>query len=175
MAQNLVTKYAPMIDERFSAASITDRAVNKDYDFVGAKTVKVFSASTVAMNDYARSGANRYGSPAELDNSIQELTMGKDRAFTFTVDRANEEESGGSLNAGAALRRQQDEVIVPEIDKYRLVRMTAGAGHIELGGYTGDTKPYERILNANQYLDERTCRETGAVCYVTSCIRSKLR
>jgi N4-gp56 family major capsid protein len=175
MAQNLVTKYSPMIDERFAAASITEAAINKDFDFVGAKTVKVFSASTVAMSDYARSGSARYGTPGELDNSVQEMTMGKDRAFTFTVDKANDEESGGSLNAGKALRRQQDEVITPEIDKYRLTRMTAGAGHVELGAYTGDTKPYERILNAQQYLDERSVPRPGRICYVTGAFRTKLR
>lgn len=175
MAQNLVEKYSQIIDERFTKTSITENAVNHDYDFVGAKTVKVFSTATAPMGDYQRTGANRYGSPAELDNTVQELTMGRDRAFTYTVDKANDEESGGSLNAGKALARQQDEVIVPEVDKYRLTRMAAFAGHVELGDYTGSVKPYERILNANQYLDDRNVPRQGRVFYVTGAFRSKLR
>lgn len=177
MAQNLVEKYSALIDERFSKTSITENAVNHDYDFVGAKTVKVFSTATAPMVDYQRTGSARYGSPAELDNTIQEMTMGRDRAFTFSVDRANDEESGGSLNAGKALARQQQEVIAPEIDKYRLTRMTAFAGHIELGGYTGDNipKPYERVLNAQQYLDDRKVPRQGRVLYVTGAFRTKLR
>ena len=43
MAINYAVKHAPQIDERFSAASITEPAVNKDYDFIGAKTVVVHS------------------------------------------------------------------------------------------------------------------------------------
>lgn len=175
MAQNLVTKYSDIIDERFSAQSLTEAAVNHDYDFVGAQTVKVFSTATAQMCDYQRTGANRYGTPAELDNTAQEMTMARDRAFTFTVDRANDDESGGSLNAGLALRRQQDEVITPEIDRYRLSRMTAFAGHVALGGYAGDVKPYERILAANQYLDERNVPREGRVLFISHSMRVKLQ
>lgn len=177
MAVNLLTKYAAMIDEHFTVASITQRAINTDVDFTGAKTVKILSTPTVPMTDYARSGNSRYGTPSELENAEQDMIMSRDRAFTYTVDKANEEESGGSLNAGKALRRQQDEVIIPEIDAYRLTRMTAFAGHIELGGYTGqnDAKPYERILNANQYLDDRKVPRAGRICFVAGSFRTKLR
>ncbi len=175
MAHNLVTKYSDIIDERFSAQSLTEAAVNHDYDFVGAQTVKVFSTAIAQMRDYQRSGQNRYGTPAELDNTVQEMAMARDRAFTFTVDRAADDDSAGSLNAGAALRRQQDEVITPEIDRYRLNRMTAFAGHVELGGYTGDVKPYERILAANQRLDELLVPREGRVLFISHALRVKLQ
>jgi hypothetical protein len=177
MSQNLVTKYSAIIDERFSAQSLTESAVNQDYDFVGAQTVKVFSTAAVDMCDYQRTGANRYGTPAELDNTTQEMTMGRDRAFTFTVDRASDDESAGSLNAGLALKRQQDEVIIPEIDRYRLARMTAFCGHIELGGYDGDGAPgpYEHILSANRHLDERLVPREGRVLFISHAMRVRLQ
>lgn len=175
MAQNLVTKYSDIIDERFSAQSLTEAAVNHDYDFVGAQTVKVFSTATAAMRDYQRTGQNRYGTPAELDNTTQEMAMARDRAFTFTVDRASDDESAGSLNAGLALRRQQDEVITPEIDRYRLHRMTAFAGRVELGDYAGGVKPYERILAANQHLDEMLVPREGRVLFISHPMRVKLQ
>ncbi len=175
MAQNLVTKYSDIIDERFSAQSLTEAAVNHDYDFVGAQTVKVFSTATAQMRDYQRTGASRYGAPAELDNTTQEMTMARDRAFTFTVDRASDDEAGGSLNAGLALRRQQDEVIIPEIDRYRLSRMTAFAGHVDLGGYEGEVKPYERILEANRRLDEAGVPREGRVLFISHAMRVRLQ
>lgn len=177
MAQNLATRYSELIDERFSAGSVTDAAVNHDYDFMGAQTVKVYSVDTVPMQDYQRSGDRRYGTPAELDNTAQELTMSRDRSFTFTVDRGNESDSMGALNAGRALRRQQDERIIPEIDKYRLERMTRFAGHVELGGYTGegDKLPYQRLLEANQYLDDRAVPREGRVCFVTGDFRTRMQ
>lgn len=167
MAQNLVTKYKDLIDERFKTGPITGAAINRDYTFEGAKTIKIFSVPTKEMTDYQRNGANRYGIPSELDNEEQEVSIRRDRAFTFTVDKANEDESGGSLNAGAALRRQQDEVIIPEIDQYRLGTMAAHAGKIEYGDYTGDTGAYKRVLQAIKHLNGKSVPRDGRVCYVT--------
>ena len=127
MAINYAVKHAPQIDERFSAASITEPAVNKDYDFIGAKTVVVHSVPTVPMNDYQRSGASRYGTPAELEDAVQELTLSQDKAFTFTVDKGNEADDP-ALNAGKALDRQITEVIAPMVDRYRLSVMAVRAG-----------------------------------------------
>jgi len=79
MAVNLATKYSSKVDEAVSMASITDVGVNQDYDFVGARTVKVKSFSTAPMNDYLATGSSRYGTPAELDDTDQELILSKKR------------------------------------------------------------------------------------------------
>ena len=47
MAVNLATKYASKLDQLFTAGSYTDRYVNKKYDFTGAKTVEVYTVTTV--------------------------------------------------------------------------------------------------------------------------------
>lgn len=174
MAINYAEKYSKTIDERFTQASITERAVNKDFDFIGAKTVRVFSVPTVAMSDYKRQGAQRYGVPEELQNTVQEMTMGRDRAFTFTVDKGNEDETGGALNAGKALRRQIDEVIVPEVDAYRLATIAHGAGNTEIGAFKGDIKAYERILDAQAAMDDALVPRTGRILYVTSAFRKAI-
>ena len=71
MAINYASKYAQKIDEKFSKEALTDNAVNKDYDFVGVKTVNVYSIPTAPMNDYSRTGESRYGTPSELQNTVQ--------------------------------------------------------------------------------------------------------
>ena len=53
--------------------------------------------------------------------------MQKDRAFTFTIDKKSEDDTMGTMEAGAALRRQIDEVVIPEIDTYRIAKLVAGA------------------------------------------------
>ncbi len=127
MAINYASKYAQKIDEKFSTEALTDQAVNKDYDFVGVKTVNVYSIPTAQMNDYSRTGDKRYGTPSELQNTVQELTLSKDRSFTFSIDRGNHDDTQMSSAAGAALQRQLREVVIPEIDKYRLGKMAAKA------------------------------------------------
>ena len=61
MAQNYAEKYSSKVDERFSQASLTNAAINSDYDFVGVNAVNVYSIPTVALGDYTMSGSARYG------------------------------------------------------------------------------------------------------------------
>ena len=86
MSFNVATKYSSLVDEKFTKEAITPALVNSDYDWNGVKSVLVYSYSTVAMGDYSKSGTNRYGSAAELDNAVQTMTVGMDRSFTFTCN-----------------------------------------------------------------------------------------
>ena len=54
MAINLVSKFAPLVDERFAVESKSSLVTNKDYDFIGAKSIKLYSVNTAEMNDYGR-------------------------------------------------------------------------------------------------------------------------
>lgn len=176
MAINFMEKHAALIDEAFTAASVTDRAVNKDYEFVGVRTVKVHSVPTVKLNDYTPSGTYRYGTPAELEDNVQELTLGPDRAFTFTVDKGNSDDDT-ALNEGAALRRQIEQEVVPEVDMYRFARMAAGAKHVRYGAYkgSGNTGAYERLLDLNADVDDAKVPAEGRLAYVTSAFYKALK
>ncbi len=121
MAVDYAQKYAQKIDERFSLNSLTNSAVNSDYDFVGVKTVNVYSVGTAAMGDYSRSGSSRYGTPTELDQTVQELTLSKDRSFTFTIDKGNFNDAQMVAQAGEALNRQ---LLVPCPRRRRLPKRT---------------------------------------------------
>ena len=52
MAVNYAEKFSQTIDEQLSKDSLTDKAVNKDYDFDGVNKVNVYSVETVPLNDY---------------------------------------------------------------------------------------------------------------------------
>lgn len=131
MATNYTTKYASRIAERFHLGSLTDSACGNDYSFVGAKTVKVYSVDTVAMNDFNRTaGSNRFGEVANLGDTVQEMTCAQDKGFTFAIDAGDQSDQAIDKAAGKALRRQIDEVINPTVDKYRLAKWAAGAGNV---------------------------------------------
>jgi len=167
MAINLATKYSDVIDERFAAESLTSSAVNSDYDFTGAQTVKVYSMETAPLNDYNNSGANRYGNPLELGDLIQELTMSRKRSFTFTIDRTNGVDSPeGIRDAANALSRQLNEVVIPEIDIWRLSKMAENAGTIAQESITAENA-YEKFLDAMAELTEKKVPVSGRVAFVT--------
>ena len=171
MAKVYTEKFAEKIDERFSPTTVTHAATNNDYDFVGAKTVKVTSINTVALGDYDRDKG--YGAAKTIDNTVQELTMRKDRSFKIVLDKMDEEET--KIRAGEVLARQKREVIDPEMEKYRLGIMldvvTAGSNKI-----TGAaSKYYENFLAANEKLDDADVPKTGRVAFVTPAFLNKLK
>ena len=164
---NYADKYSNILDEKFKVESKSDIAVNQDYDFVGAKTVKIQSVNTVELSNYTRSGSNRYGTPNELDNAIQEMTMSQDKSFTFTIDKMNEDETNGALNAGKALNRQIRERVIPAVDAYRFGVMANNAGHKETLTLSA-SNIYGEIVDATAYLDDREVPMDGRILVVTS-------
>ena len=126
MAVNYAEKYSPIVDERFKLGSLTGGMTNNEYDWIGVETVNVYSIPTAAMNNYTLTGSNRYGTPAELENAVQEMKVTQDRSFTFTIDRKSHDDTMMVMEAGRALRRQIDEVCVPEVDTYRIAAYVAG-------------------------------------------------
>ncbi len=166
MAMNYAQKYAPMVDERFSIGALTAEAVNQNYDWAGVQTVRVYQIPTAPMCDYQRDGASRYGKAEELGNEIQEMRVKRDRAFTFSIDRGNHGETEMSSDAGAALRRQLDEVVIPEMDRYRLQAMAAGAGAYGKGNITA-SKAYEALLAADEIMAGKGVPPFGRIAFVS--------
>lgn len=131
MAVNYTTKYESKIAERFKLGSVTASAAGNDYSFVGAKTIKVYSVDTVALNNFDRTaGANRFGAVANLGDTVQEMTCTQDKSFTFAIDAGDQSDQAIEKAAGKALRREIDEVVTPTMDKYRLDAWAKGAGNI---------------------------------------------
>lgn len=169
MAINLASKYSDKVVERFTQKALTDKGLNKDYDWTGVKTVTVYSIPTVAMNDYTRTGSSRYGAPTELEDTKQDLTITKDRSFSITIDKGNNSEQMGIKEAGKVLARQIDEVITPEIDTYRLNKWATATNTQTTGSATAVTKEnaYTLLLTAQEKLDEALVPTEGRLLYCT--------
>jgi hypothetical protein len=170
MAIEYAKKYAPQVDERFKTISRSSECVNEDFDFTGSKTVKVYSVSTAAMHDYNRldvTGASRYGETENLDATTQELTMRKDRSFTFVIDKMATDETALALEAGQALDRQLREVVKPEVDTYRFVEMCANAGTKPAAKALTKSNIYDEITAATEALDDLEVPEEGRFIVVT--------
>lgn len=176
MAINYAEKYSSKVDERFTLGSLTNGLVNNEYDWIGVSTVKVYSIPTVGMNDYSLTGTSRYGTPSELGNEVQEMTVEQDRAFTFTIDRKSYDDTQMTMEAGKALRRQIDEVVIPEIDAYRIAALVTNAldDHIVEVDVT-KSNAYEEFLKVQELLDDAKAPVGGRVCLVTPAYLNKLK
>lgn len=170
MAVNLAKHYSSKVSERFSTKSLTDAAINKNYNFIGAATVVVQSFPTTPLVNYDRTAAaNRFGTPAELQDTIQEFTVTQDKAFTFVVDSGNEVQSAGTRNANKALSRQVDEVIIPYVDTYRLAVM--GTAAVAAGGTATaavtTANAYSKLLAATAYFGNNDVPVTNRIAFVS--------
>lgn len=168
MAQNYAEKYSAKVDERFTKASVTDAAVNNDYDFVGVNVVNVYSIETSALGNYTMSGTSRYGTPNEIGDTKQTLTLTQDKAFTFTIDKRNNDDSMGAKDAGRALRREIDEQIIPTVDKYRIQILCDNAGTTASEAAITKENAYEMFLDGTNALMENSVPETGRMAYVSA-------
>lgn len=171
MAISLVTKFQPYVDELFKNESKRDLLTNQDFSWTGAHSIKVYKVSTASMNDYGRSGPSegnwsRYGAIQGLDATTEELTLTKDRSFTFAIEALDEDETARQLQAATALARQLREVVVPETDSYTYSVMAANAGHKpDATALTADNI-YAEIMKGSEALDDAEIPEVGRVLLV---------
>lgn len=169
---DLVTKFLPLVDEKFTTESKKSLLTNQNFDWTGAHTVKVYKVSTANMNDYDRSGSktenwSRYGVVQGLDATTEEMTMKKDRSFTFAIDKLDTDETAQQLQAASALERQMREVVIPEVDTYTYGVMCEGAGlKPEAVALTAENI-CDEIFKANTALDNAEVSETGRILVVT--------
>ena len=172
MAVTLAEKFLPYVDEQFKAESKKSLLTNQDFNWTGAHTVKIYKISTAAMTDYGRTGPtgtnwSRYGAVAGLDAATEELTLSRDRSFTFAIDAMDADEAGQTLTAASALARQLREVVIPEIDGYVFGKMCTGAGTKPAAAELTAANIYGEILKAGAALDAAEVPETGRQLLVT--------
>lgn len=172
MAIDLVTQFLPYTDELFSTESKKSMVTNQDFSWTGAHTVKVYKVTTASMNDYGRNGPvsgnwSRYGAVQGLDATTEELTLAKDRSFTFAIDKLDKDETGNQLAAASALARQVRQVVIPEVDTYVFAKMATGAGTKPEALKLTSENIYTEILKASNALDNAEVPETERVIIVT--------
>lgn len=175
--KNLATKYSNKVDERFTKQSQAMMALNNDYEFTGVETVKVYSIPVVPLKDYSRSGSNRYGTPDDLQRNVQTMTVKKDRAFTFIIDKGDKLQSQLVMDSGKALSRQTNEVMIPEFDAYCFKTLADAATDAGNSDSTAPTKSnaYELFLKGMESLGDNNVPDQGRVAFCSYAFANLLK
>jgi len=168
MAVNYASKYASSIAKAFTLKSLTESAVNKDFDWSGVNTINVFGITTQALADYNKSAtSNRYGTPSELQNVVQTMLLANDKSFSTSIDKYTLESTNGAVKAGEFLKMEIDEQITPVIDTYRLRKMYTAA--IANGYYayatTSATNAYSKFLAGQEKLGDAKVPVAGRIAF----------
>lgn len=169
MAINYASKASSKVDERFKLKSLTEAAVNTNYEWSGVDTVNVYSLPTTPLNDYTLTGVNRYGTPVEQQTEKQTMTVTKDRSFAITVDKKTMQDTPIATIAGKVLANQTEEVIIPEVDAYRLAVMATAAvanSAVATAAIT-TSNAYSALLAGNEKMGNAKVPATGRIMYCT--------
>ena len=126
---NLADKYSQKIVDKFYTDSVILGKTNKDYNWDGVKSIKVWTINTYAPVDYTRpttdaSGASlaRYGATREVADDLQVMSLTQDKAVSLSVDKGNNTQQMLIKNAGTVMARELREQFVPMFDKYCLAQ-----------------------------------------------------
>lgn len=185
---HLAEKYSSKVAERFKMKSLATGFTNRDYDWDGVKTIKIYSIPTVPLYDYNRNGkvyqvgsndtyppsgndgVSRYGQLNDLQDSIQTATITQDKSFTFIIDKGDKMDSMNVRDAGKALRREIDEVIVPTQDKYTfsVIESAAVANSMTGSGSLSKENVYAAFLAGQTALDNKLVPAGGRVAAVNA-------
>lgn len=180
MPTNYASSYAKQTLQAFTLASLTRGRLKGEVQFSAdsGKAVKVFTNGTATMHDYSHTGDNRFGTPEDLANSVQELICTKERSFSTVLDGVDGVNLGATQEAAAAfLRRQIDEVITPEIDVWTLSKLaavgTSGNGNLITATVTA-SNAYSTLLDAIAVLDDSKTPLMGRFAYISTAMHKAL-
>lgn len=149
MAENYASKMAPFAQKRFSISSVTDGCFSKKYKFTGVKSIQILTPDLVTLNDYNRGKTGgRYGTANELGDTIQEISMSQDKSLTYTIDKGNQKDQLNIKTANSTLDDQMQNVVIPAVDKYRLLQLNTKAGLEQVTGELTKANIIEKILMA---------------------------
>jgi len=126
MALDYTVKYQKQIAERFKKGSITNAGAGHEYDFTGARSIKIYSMDTVALSNYGR-GSTRFGTVNDATYGTQEMICSQAKSFTRHFEKLDNADIAIDATAGKFLKMEIDEVINPALDKYRFQKWTEGA------------------------------------------------
>ncbi len=182
MAINLASKFEAKTSELLKARAKTSSIVNTDWSWDGVNAINVTTLTDPTMNNYATSGANRYGSPDEVQDTKQTFTLSRDRSWTNTIDMSNYQDTMEVRKPAKFLAQATKNVLVPEVDTYRLATLaTAGAltnggnygtitarNAIVVAGATTASNAYTNFLAINADITDNEAPEDGRVAVMTA-------
>lgn len=130
----LVTKFQPILDEIYKAASLTARmdSPSKPVSFAGANIVKVMKTSLVGLGTYSRATGYPDG---DTTISWETLTLATERGRELFMDRMDDEETLG-MAFGTLVGEYMRTMVIPEVDAYRFSKYASWSSISEVASPT---------------------------------------
>ena len=178
MAINLMKSYETKLDERFKGKSLTEAWCGHDYDWDGVNSIVVYTNENMAVQDYTLTGANRFTSgnaPTNIGDEANTYTLQKKRSFSGVIEGVQNMDQKMIKKANSLLKQTWDEVMVPEIDAYRLSTWVNGAGTVDIGSALTKGTVVEQMMVGGSKMNNRLVNRDGRVVFVTESLAVKCK
>lgn len=174
MAIHLATKFESKTTDLVKARRKSKEFTNQDWTWDGAESIIVSTLTDPTMNDYdPNASANRYGNASEVEDTQQTWTLSRDRSWTKSMDKKNQQDAMAIRKPGAYLAQATKNVLVPEIDTYIFqVIATTGAVYnrddIVTDAATNSSNAWTNFLDINADISDNEAPEEGRVAAMTA-------
>jgi hypothetical protein len=180
MAINFASKFEKATSELLKARAKTSAIVNNNWSWDGVNAINVYTLTDPTMGNYTASGANRYGNPTEVQDTKQTFTLSRDRSWTNTIDMSNYQDTMEVRKPAKFLAQATKNVLVPEVDTYRLAALgTAAATYnrddIVADAATTASNAYTNFLAINADITDNEAPEDGRVAVMTAAYYNMLK
>ena len=165
---NLVTKFQPLLDEVYQAASLTSDLENSAVKFDGSKTVKVLKLTVPALGTYTRNTGYTAG---DVTADWEAFTLTQDRGTEFSVDAMDDEETL-NMTFGSASSEFIRRSVVPQVDAYRFAAMAKAEGISSASAAISTGDAAIKAINAGMTkMDEDEVTAEGRILYITPTLK----
>lgn len=176
MAINLFVKYQKKLAKLFGFKSFIAGHTSEDYEFDGAKSIVELDDEAVDFGDYTRSGTNRYGTPTDVQDYKQTMTLANDKSVSRVVDKGDSTQQGQLKSAGRVVKKQIVKKANPMIDKNALLKWSKAAGKtIEASAAVTKSNIIDLILSMETHMDNSGVDQEERYLYIGTTYKQQIR
>ena len=175
MGINYSTEFQKKTADALASASFIAGKASNEYSWDGSKSIEVATIQTVAFDSYTRSGTNRYGTPTEIEDTKQTLTVAQDKGYSLTVDKGRMTEQKRIVNGAKVHGLQAKEQGVPMLDKYALNVWGNKAGGVKVDGTLSASTALDAIFAADVAFRNAQVPMGNRYCFIPASIYNLVR
>lgn len=170
MGRNLAEKYSAEVDERFELQSRAKEIVNeKSAEWDGVESVNIYSMPVAPLGQYNENSDTSYGTATVLERTKQKMTVSQKPTFNMKIRRLDKDMDQMKSDAGKALSREVNQVLIPYYDHYVFSKAAAAAvanGNCEIATTPTTSNAYSQFLKGMEVLGNVSAPDDGriAVC-----------
>lgn len=173
---NYSTEFKEKTADALTVESFLAGKSNQDYSWDGSKAIEVPTIITQPLNDYNRTAADhRYGTPTEISDSIQTMTVEQDKSYSVTVDKGRMTEQKRIVNGAKVHGLQAKEQVIPFMDKFAIKKWGDNAGGVSVDGELTASTALDAVFAADTYFANHLIPENDRYLGVPATVYNAIR